>query len=374
MPTSSEEKLMADCRKPRYRTARSDRRERRLHAPWRRVWRQTLGEADLRWTTLLAALAVATVARAQAPQRPPASPPPPAEAASPTAATDDEIEHTSDAPADPTRAAYDAFVLSALRAFGEGRFREAADDFRAAYALRASARALRGLGKALYELGDYVGASEALERSLVTELDLLGDGLRVEVEELLARSERQVAVVTLRTNVDASVVIDGREVVARTVRVNPGTLDVTATASGFEPVRREVRVVAGERVDVRLELERRAPARVEVREEPPSPAPIVGGVIAVVGVGALAGGAFWLADRNDARRECRDRVGVTCTNSSRIATERRAAVTTLALGATAAVVGAALIVLGRRAHDDESVRALCGPEPRGASCFWMTRF
>jgi hypothetical protein len=328
--------------------------------------------SDLRrGIALVATLALATVARAQEPQRPPA---PPVDAASSSAASNDEIDPTNDAPEDPSRPAYDAFVLSALRAFGEGRFREAADDFRAAYALRASARALRGLGKALYELGDYVGASDALERSLVTELDPLGDGLQAEVEELLTRSERQVAVVTLATNVEASVVIDGREVVARTVRVNPGTLDVTATASGFEPVRRDVRVVAGERLEVRLELERRAPARVDVREAPRSPAPIVGGVLAAVGVGALAGGAFWLADRNDARRDCRERVGVICTNSTRIATERRAAMTTLALGATAAVVGAALIVFGRPAHDDESMRASCGPEPRGASCSWTTRF
>jgi hypothetical protein len=46
--------MTADYRKPPYRTARSERSERRLvgggpsglHAPWGRVWRQTLRELE----------------------------------------------------------------------------------------------------------------------------------------------------------------------------------------------------------------------------------------------------------------------------------------------------------------------------------------
>ncbi|MCA9612434.1 MAG: hypothetical protein KC586_06710, partial [Myxococcales bacterium] len=312
-----------------------------------------------------------------------AQPEPPPSTGTHDAPTDDAIDaETTGATAtdepgaiadpDPNRAAYDAFVASALRAFGVGRFREAADDFRAAYGLRPSARALRGLGKALYELGDYVGASEALERALVATVDPLGAALTEDVETLLVRSERQLATLAITTSVDAELVVDGRSVEAGVVRVNAGTVQVDATAPGHHPLRRDVRIEAGERVELTLTLERRAEPVVVTSQR--SLLPAVGGTLAAVGLGGVIGGAFWRADRHDARTTCREREGVVCTNADRLRVEERAALATTVVAAVATAVGVGLLVGGLLGREEPTDAVACAPVRGGGLCAWEGRF
>ena len=144
----------------------------------------------------------------------------------------------SEAPSegDPQRAEYVRLVDEALREFGAGHYREAADVFRAAYALRPSARVLRGLGKAYFELGRYVEASTTFERALIGELDPLEGALRAEVEDLLVRSNRHIGTLEISVRpVDAELVVDGSSVRAGTLRLDEGVRVIQASAPGHEP-------------------------------------------------------------------------------------------------------------------------------------------
>lgn len=307
------------------------------------------------------------MARAQAPDQTEAAP----EAAAPAASEGPTPEPAPEAPTEE-ELAYAQLVDDALREFGAGHYREAADDFRQALAIRPSARALRGLGKALFELGEYVDAATAFERALVHPVDPLTDRLRADVEALLARAERHIGTLVISVNVPhAEILLDGEPVDLGALRLDAGQPTLQVRAPEHLPYERTVAVVAGERVEVDVQLERRPDPTVTVVNEARSGRPIAGGVLAGVGVVGAVFSTFWLRDRIRAVDDCPGSgPTVRCTNRPRLVAERRAAAVSLAVGVAGAVVGAVLLLVGGDSATpaDDSVAFDCGLARDGGGC------
>lgn len=263
---------------------------------------------------------------------------------------------------------YDQLVEEALEEFWAGRYREAISVFHAALEHRESARVFRGIGKAYFELGEYVDALRSLERSLATELDPLTDDLRRDVEELIGRARRHVATLEIQTRPeDAEVSVDGRLAEGSTVRVSAGEHTITVRAPGHETAERSVRIAGGQSESVRVWL-----------------SPSTGGssllaVSAGVGVaalGGLTGSILWTRDRSDALDACQSalRAGIRCTNEDRLISERRVALSTLAISGALTAASLAGLILWARQRRGEDTQAACILGPDGGQCVAGVRF
>ena len=82
-------------------------------------------------------------------------------------------------------AEYRALVSEALAEFDAGHFEEARALFLHAHALNPSARTLRGLGLASFELRAYRATIEYLEQALASQLNPLEEALRTSTEHVL---------------------------------------------------------------------------------------------------------------------------------------------------------------------------------------------
>ncbi len=291
-------------------------------------------------------------------------------------ATDPSTGPGEAAPSEVDRT-YAALIDDALREFGAAHYREAADNFREALALRPSARVLRGLGKALFELGEYVEASTAFERSLVHPVDPLTDALREEVESLLARTERHIATLVIEVNVaEAEVLLDGRPIRPGPLRIDAGERRLEVRAAGYEPYDRTLRATTGERTTVRVELEPRARPPTTVVSPGPGVETWWGLSLGTVG---LAGGivsAAWLVDRLNTVATCEGTPGVVCGNLDEITGQRDAAAVVLGLAGASLITGTVLLFvgLGGSAEDEPATAFGCGATPAGGGCHVAGRF
>jgi len=314
---------------------------------------------------LIGLLLVATPALAQEPA-PETSEPAPTESPEP-----EPVEPAPEAVAPEEARAYARLVDDALREFGVGHYREAADSFREALALRPSARVLRGLGKALFELGEYVDASTAFERSLAHPVDPLTETLRADVEALLARSERHIATLVVDVNVEgAELLLDGRSIEPGRRRIDAGERRLQARAPGHEPYDRILRAPAGERTMISVVLEPRAEGSTTIVHESASPTLWWGVSTATVGLVGVIAGSAWLADRVSAASSCSDTSGVSCSNRATIVGQRRGAAAVVGLGGAALIAGAVLLFMGLGEEDEAPDRASlrCAPLRTGAAC------
>ena len=83
---------------------------------------------------------------------------------------------------------YRALVSEALAEFDEGHFEEARALFLHAHSLNPSARTLRGLGLASFELRAYRASIEYLEQALASQLHPLEGALRTSTEQMFRGS------------------------------------------------------------------------------------------------------------------------------------------------------------------------------------------
>lgn len=251
---------------------------------------------------------------------------------------------------------YRRAIEGAVAELGAGRHAEALALFREAHRIAPSARTLRGIAMASFEMNDYVEAVRYARRALASEARPLDADLRARTERLLARASAFVARYTLELEPpDAIVRLDGVQIELEegaTLLVGLGRHRVRAEAPGREPAE-EVVVVRGgeqERFALRL-LEPPDPPEPVVEPPPPEVSParpppasdhtaahalIVAGAITVGGsIPAWA----WAADRVDAVGACRD----VCDNRDRLRTQRDAA---LGVSIAASGLGIALAVIG----------------------------
>ena len=260
------------------------------------------------------------------------------------------------APPSEEDVAYATQIERALEEFAAGQYLEAVDHFRAAYALRPSARVLRGLGKAYFELGEYVEASTAFERAL-NGTDALEGALQQEVEELLARSEQHIAFVEMHVQPESALVrVQGRELQGPRVRVNAGDIEIFVDAPGHLPQRHTVRLESGER--------RRFDITLDALSSPSEShaASYVAGSLALASIAGTIAGGFWVRDRLDARGQC-DASGLVCTNQSRIETERNAAIVVTSISGLLALSSSIWFALSLRGDEQDTLSLSCSAAP-----------
>ena len=298
------------------------------------------------------------------------------------------------------------FIQEAVREHQAGRYPEAQALFRRAHALDPTARTLRGIGMASFEMREYVTALRALRAALAEqERRPLTDAQREHAQRLVDRALAFVG--TYRVELDpaeATMHLDGRSLEPEpdgTVLIDAGTHTLSIEAPGHRI--RSVRLVvdggAESTLTLRLEsLSASEPVNAEPEPEPerdlttPTPPPasppaisrgggggdgeglIIGGTILVVAAG-LAGGAsvgtgiLALSKQADLQDECR---GTVCSGSL-MDTQAQARTLALAtdvlwIGAAAlAVTGAVLLILGvsQGSAEDPAVQAACGPDGCG---------
>jgi hypothetical protein len=150
---------------------------------------------------------------------------------------------------------YQATVDEAVREYAAGNFVEARSLFEHAHALRPSARTLRALGFCAYELKRYVQAVSELDAATEDTRNPLTEEQQRETAATRAKAERYVAELHLEVEPrDARVVLDGRLLEGRHVRVDAGDHVLAGSAPGHRSRDLTLRLVGGQRQDVQLVL------------------------------------------------------------------------------------------------------------------------
>jgi len=176
---------------------------------------------------------------------------------------------------------YREAIDEAIAEYAAGRYPEARALFMRAHTLQPSARTLRGLGMAEFELRNYVEAARMLQQALSSQERTLDGDLRTATQALLTRAQgfvgRYALVLTPPSlklsinNVPARLEPDG------TLMLSIGDHALRAEADGYLPVSHTLRVNGGENTTLNISLER-APAPVAVAPvatppaQPPPPA------------------------------------------------------------------------------------------------------
>ncbi|MBX7194896.1 MAG: tetratricopeptide repeat protein [Sandaracinaceae bacterium] len=325
---------------------------------------------------LLVTLVPSTLA-AQAPSPPEPAPAPSDETTQDGAPTGEAVA----ASAPPTSAGGDepstnpvvrALLVEAVAEYDAGRYAEAQALFRRAHALAPSARTLRGLGMAAFELRQYVTALRAFEEALrVTERPLT-EAQRAHVEDLAARARVYVSSVVVRvTPFDAIVRIDGAEVsldVDGRAVLDPGPHTFSFEHEGHRPQAIEVQLEPGTDREVSAVLVPLPPA--------PTPSasaddalPIAGATLGVIGLlstgAAVTTGVIASNDAAQLRRECD--VFVCSGELMAVRDEARDLALTAdvlgVVGASLGAVGTTLVLIGAlgSSRPSTTAHASCGP-------------
>jgi hypothetical protein len=253
------------------------------------------------------------------------------------------------------RTEYERLVDEALAEFETSHFEEALSAFEQAYKIKPSARALRGVAKALFELRSYARCVAAIDRALASDVEPLTGSLRADLESLRTRARHFVGEAVFDvTPASTTVALDGEVVdvastTPRVVDVGPHTLEVSAP--DHHPQRRRFEIHGGEvtRVRVRLDPVRSVGAPVAA---PPSgiegrTGQLVLGISAVVAsTAAVVGSSLWFVDRGQAVDRCDEAAGVgaRCANADSVAFQRNVATWTLGLSSIALVASTVALV------------------------------
>ncbi len=169
---------------------------------------------------------------------------------------------------------YDAAIKAAVDAFERRDFALAYREFETAHGLRPSARTLRGLGLAAFEMGNFSAAATHLHDALATTVTPLPAKLRAEAAATLKRAEDKVATLDLvLAPPDATVAIDQAPAEARGhVYLAPGAHTLALAASSRQPKTMTLVLAAGEKRTVSVEL---PPVVAVSAVAPPPHAPIL---------------------------------------------------------------------------------------------------
>lgn len=273
-------------------------------------------------------------------------------------------------PADPENAAVPVLIGDAVAEYDAGRYEEARALFRLAHEKAPTARTLRGIGMASFEMRDYVEATRALAASLRDQRRPLTPEQRKHAEALLSRAQTFVGHFSVKLSpASISVFVDGRPAMFEadgTLLLPLGRHEISLRCSSCAPNEKQVPldVVGGEKKPLELVL---APA-----SAPPPTAndsaggtgqgnvpTLIGGdtdaaggqsnkhlwLAGVAGVAAIAAGgsALWWRSQQQELDSCRSMEAAQladCTNEDSLSTKRSAAMgTTIGLGVTAIATG-----------------------------------
>jgi hypothetical protein len=279
-------------------------------------------------------------------------------------------------------------IGDAVTEYDAGRYDEARALFRLAHQKAPTARTLRGIGMASFELRDYVEASRSLAGALREERRPLTDEQRRQVEALLARAETYVGHFSLQVRpASAELLVDGQPAAREpdgNLLLGFGHHRIAARCAACAPTEKlvEVDVAGGEHREIAIVLtetslsatsgaslspQTSAGASVSLVDQPTaatgSARPWWWAGAAVVGVVGATAGALWWSDRGGELDTCR-MAGSRCQNESTVADERDVAIgLTVGLGAAAITSGIVAAVLWHR-HDvvSHSVACLAGKE------------
>ena len=214
------------------------------------------------------------------------------------------------APARAQDARFRALVQRGLTAYQAGEWAEARELLEEAHLIRPTAEALRMMGNASFELGEYERAVRYLDQALSFDLRPLTEGGRAEAVRARAAALDHVAVLRIEYFPEvAEVSLDGRVLAASelaTLALTPGEYTVSVRAYGYVSEERAVTVTLGEQVESFALLPEGAAesgtsdARyfdengdvVEPAREPIDPWIWGGIILGVVGAGALAGAGY----------------------------------------------------------------------------------
>lgn len=159
--------------------------------------------------------------------------------------------------------------------FNEGDYQLALVEFERAYKLAPNWRVLFNIGQVKYQLQDYPGAMDALDRYLEEGGSDVPQERRAQVQADIERLRSRVAYLKIEVNeAGATVSIDDREIgvspLATRVAVSAGRRKVTATADGAPAVSKFVDIAGGDSAEVFLDILRNT---VTPPGPTPSPAP-----------------------------------------------------------------------------------------------------
>ncbi|MET0386870.1 MAG: PEGA domain-containing protein [Polyangiales bacterium] len=165
---------------------------------------------------------------------------------------------------------YQRLITDALAEFERGGWEESMALFRRAHEILPSARTLRGMGMAAYEARRYADCIRALRDALVDTRRPLPPKQHDEVAAALERAKLFVGYLRLVVEPASAVVTINGQPPGGTgdeeLATDAGLLDIEATAEGYEPLTKRVRLNGGDHQTVRLHL---TPARPMAELAPP---------------------------------------------------------------------------------------------------------
>lgn len=165
-----------------------------------------------------------------------------------------------------------ALIAEAVREYQSGRYPEAQALFRRAHALNPSARTLRGLGMASFEMREYVSALRALRAALAEERHPLTETQREHAQSLIERATVFVARYQLEIEPEAATLwIDGEPPELEedgSVLLDAGQHTISVMHPGHHTRSLQVRVQGGSDRSLRLALEA-IPGAGQTTDQPP---------------------------------------------------------------------------------------------------------
>lgn len=154
--------------------------------------------------------------------------------------------------------AYRELIDEAVSEYEAGHFEESRALFSQAHALMPSARTLRGLGMAEFELRNYAASAGYLEQALSSQTRALDGELRAKTETLLERANRLIGRFTLELDPSsAAIAVDGEPAdldAQRSLVLAAGDHTLDVTAPGRAAAHRTLRVRGGERQTLHIAL------------------------------------------------------------------------------------------------------------------------
>jgi hypothetical protein len=284
---------------------------------------------------------------------------------------------------------YRKAIAEGVAEYDAGRFEEALVCFRRAHQLSPNARTFRGIGKAAFELRDYVLAVRNLTAALSDSRKPLSEDQREEAQDLLDRGRLFVAIYTLKVSPsEAQVLLDGNTAELQpdgSLMVGLGAHTLEARAKGYQRRTLSLKVRGGERKPLSLTLDPQAPPTVQA---PAAKAPGLVGLAAsepvkpshrkavkwFVGSGASAllavgAGVYWGIQASNLNKCRHPSSGPTCTNEKDLIYQRNAGATVTIVAGAAAVTMATLGILSwKSAPPAEKLSLSCAVGPFGVTC------